>query len=144
MKCRGEYKHLGVPGPNFDWDYPRLYNPCMVYDRFHLGALVYGYIMNLHEVPNRLVQLIDKVNSWLEHGTTLIVVHTSDEEWYWDHLKRNGKKEEFAVDQIMMANRLFPIIAPQWAKKVDIQDGRFERIQEACHQFIDSAGGDSL
>lgn len=132
--CRtlpGKYLHYSKPPDDASLAH---YWPNIVYgnviDRFHLGAIVYGEILGKHRCPfnQRGRRAIE--HTILEMGrrigyTPLAVIYTTDEEWYRWHLGNNAKEEMFDVDIILRANRLFPLIAPTWAKLVDIGTGEF-------------------
>ena len=126
-----EHKHLtrdDVADGRFDFceGYFSLLEEGVVWDRFHLGSLVYGWCLGLHEVPFDLPRRLGVVDRELQRRKVqLHVVYTSDEDWYERHLRENGKDELFSVKDIMQANRVFQAVAPPWACLVDVKDGRW-------------------
>lgn len=121
------YMHFTKPIREWAWDYVAVYNamPNRVWDRFHLGALVYGLCLDLHYVPRDIVKRADAMNRRLRGQADLVVIHTTDEDWYRHHLTENAKGEMFSREMIMRANRIFPLAAPEWAILIDIKDGQY-------------------
>ena len=117
--------HLGIPPEGWDFrgDYVNLIREQRVYDRFHLGAIVYGSILRCHPVPSDLNINIAMVDNTLRHANAvMIILHASDENWYRERLE-SGKEEAFDEETILAANRIFPWIAPSWARIIDVSKG---------------------
>lgn len=110
--------HMGVPTP--DWDYekdyldrlPKLRVVTRVYDRFHLGALVYGRFLRLHstngwswKTMTRIMQVISSAN------IPVVIMYTSNSNWLENLLRIKGKTEKFNVKQILGANEIYQMLA---------------------------------
>lgn len=95
-----------------------------VQDRFHIGGLIY------HED-----KISQEVLKWIEgqlliRGSFIVVVYTSDTEWYKKHLTENAKEEMFDVETILEVNEAYrtngAIDQSFYSDmRIDIRDGQF-------------------
>lgn len=110
--------HMGVPTP--DWDYEKDYLARLpnnkkipiVYDRFHLGALVYGRFGRLHSTDGwswdgmmRVIRAVCRAD------ISVVIMYTSDSNWLGRMLMEHGKKELFNAEQVLAANEVYQMLA---------------------------------
>jgi hypothetical protein len=108
-KLGWKYFHHTKPRPKFSYfsEYLEQARPESVWDRYHLGAMVYGEWLGCHRTsltPTRMGR-ISRFLQW--QGAMIVIVYTSDHQWYENFLATDKKKEMFDVDTIMDANRCF-------------------------------------
>ena len=82
--------------------------PC-VFDRLHLGALVYGKWLGLHDAPNVNAKTVERFQAWMqdEGHRPFVLLMTADERWLSQKLSSSPKDEMFDNASILAANRHF-------------------------------------
>lgn len=104
------YVHMSKPSIDFDYraDYLAHYNrkPC-VYDRGHLGALIYGNILGLHDTKGYNLRRAEMISNWFRQQGGMIVVVTALDSFLQKQLTENKKPEMFSDEAIEMANIFF-------------------------------------
>jgi hypothetical protein len=108
-----KYEHMGVPPESWDYfyDYLDLVKPCTIYDRFHLGGLVYGNLLGLHPTKynETIVKRLCHNLHWRKCRTAII--YASDSDWFKEHLVTNAKEELYKIEKILDANRIYKALA---------------------------------
>lgn len=108
-----EVRHMGVPPYDFDYanDYFRTFdrNKPAIYDRLHLGALVYGVWGRLHPTDGF------HYDSWLaavrsiSANAVVILMYAENDQWYKNHLKNvwDKESEEFSGHDLIGVNERY-------------------------------------
>jgi hypothetical protein len=112
---------------NFDFlcHYKMIINPCIVQDRFHLGAI--SYHKNKLSLQNRM-----QVEQWIEEqGGMIVVLYASDFDWYEQLIREDERGNLLSWPILCEANKIFTEIA-QSQKKLgppffafNISEGRY-------------------
>ena len=103
------YRHMGRPPDDFDHvsGYVDQVGP-VVWDRFHLGALVYGKILRNGGCPSSKEMLwVQRYLRW--QGAIVVVLH-ADRWWMKEHVNTT-RKEMYTRDIILDANDLFRLVS---------------------------------
>lgn len=102
-----------------------------VWDRYHLGSVVYGRRLRLHGTP--IQSVMDELNllSTMNGVAYTVVLFSSDESWYRSHMTALAaqRDELFDVEQMIKVNRAFASL-PRLAfdRFVDVSDGRWNKM----------------
>ena len=112
--------HMGIPPPGWDYfgDFLNILNARQrcVQDRFHLGGLVYGKWLGLHQQTVQYATYALLAQRLKEHGCITIVFYASDDTWYEERLlAAEDRPEAFDIDRIMAANALFRGLSSRFA-----------------------------
>lgn len=89
-------------------------NTNVIWDRFHLGPIVYGWMCELHQNPFKSRHEVSfYVQSALRWNAFTVVMFSSDREWYADHVSTLAARRDelFNVDQMIGANRAYTELA---------------------------------
>ena len=80
-----------------------------VWDRFHLGGIVYGQMLGLHP-SNITFQEIEMLHRFMDWRGDVLVVITAEPEFLASRLDTAGKVEMFSRDMILKANTGFEVL----------------------------------
>lgn len=85
------------------------YKDTGIWDRFHLGGIVYGELLCKHPCKMKPsdVDLLHRYMEW--RGDTLVLI-TAEEEYLAERLEMSGKNELFDRRTILLANRGFNML----------------------------------
>lgn len=110
------------------WDYYWSYLPhfarAVVMDRFYMSEVVYGTVVRGHTMIDMEAYRLLDARLRQVGGMTIIV--TADEPVIEERYAEEGKREMFALDQILTVNRLFRQI-------VDMEQWEFVDFDETYH-----------
>lgn len=103
------YRHLSKPEEDFNFfkGFFDLSSPKTVWDRFHLGQLVYGRRLGYHDYLHQ--SMMDQLVMDLRNQQVFTLIVVDDEERLKLRLKEKAKKsgEMFSDEEILIANREF-------------------------------------
>ena len=105
--------HLGKP-EKYPYDFNYFVNALKqeygIWDRFHLGTIVYGMMLKCHENALSFTDfyLLDRLMEW---RGDIVVVITAEKNYLRRRLKEDGKVEMFNTETILKANRGFKMMA---------------------------------
>jgi len=105
--------HMTKPKDDFAHfeDYMKLLQPKTVYDRFHLGALVYGNLTTeeLQRTDRELLAMTARAIRFL--GSQVVVLYSSCDTWLSAHVQETSEEELYEFDTILRVNRVFRWLA---------------------------------
>jgi len=106
------YMHMGPPDAGFDHlgTYVRGYQPDRLWDRYHLGALVYGWALGKSD-PAPLDELA-VVRTWLRKKGALVVVVTADADAIAARWK--PEREAYKLETAQLANDAYKRLPSDW------------------------------
>lgn len=102
-------RHMTKPDKTFDFDYVRKYRAeaPAIFDRFHLGGLVYGYYLNLHYVPPDFHTRRAALR--FQEKPLVVILYSSSKK---DYVAKWGEREQmFKMDTAWAANMQYRRLA---------------------------------
>lgn len=102
-----------------------------VWDRFHLGSVVYGHRCHLHTTPIRGTLDELAVMRCLQSLAHVVVIWSSDSAWYRDHVSQlaEQRQELFDVDQMVRVNAAYGTLPRKtFDLMVDIKAGDWSKL----------------
>lgn len=135
-----KYRHMSKPAEDFDHVSGYFDVGPYVQDRYHLGAVVYGRLLDAGSAPTpRRMQLVQRYLRW--QGTITVVFHCQ-RAVLAERLRLGGKREMYSSRQILAANDGYRALinssnrGTPWADiDIDVTD-RFPDIDDAKVQSI--------
>lgn len=107
------YRHMTRPPDGFDHFggyLDQLQSRC-VFDRFHLGALVYGNVATSQGQDTHMERLFAVARAIRFFGGITVVMYAGDDMWLGDKLSENGRHEMYSRNQIMLVNEVYRWLA---------------------------------
>lgn len=105
-----EIRHMTKPGSTFQYfeDYYAQHKHGVIYDRFHLGALIYGRILALHPTfgwnKEEFIALCERLTI---RETPTVILYFSNDADLGSALELSPKEELFNRSVILAANRCY-------------------------------------
>ena len=110
-----EYVHYSRPSSDFNWnaDWFWRLKKNTVFDRFHLGGLIYGHQLNLHPVGDNYIETCAELNATIRRlGGEVLVFHEENKDKMCEHIKTTWTFDEmYDPEQIIEANEFFGLAA---------------------------------
>lgn len=131
------YKHMSAPGEGFDhlYFYVSNYEDKVLWDRYHLGALVYGWRLGLSNIGQ--MWELDAARRFLkERGVIVIVLHSTPRQII-DRF--SSKDEDYSPGQVLEANELFRKLPDDWVDiRIDVTDKSVDQLVEEVKSWIEN------
>jgi len=118
------YAHMSRPNSTFDFfnDYSDMFSLFAVQDRFHIGGMVW----HKNAISTSALRIIEGRLYTL--GSVVVVMHTSDKDWY-DAALSKGKPQSFSTNDIVTANDMFCALSQNNVVSsdfiYDVKDGKY-------------------